>query len=70
MCYYYIRYIRYAYSIGHSILRDVIRYFLLDGSDGTFTLGDNIPGVNYAWNPSKDPEEDVDAELRSEAAFE
>jgi len=34
------------------------------------SLGDDVPSVNHAGNPSQDPEEDVDAELSSEAAFE
>jgi len=33
-------------------------------------LRDDVPGVNYARDPSKDPEKNVDAELCSKAAFE
>jgi len=36
----------------------------------TLTLRDDVPSVNYAWDPSKDPEKNVDAEIRSKAAFE
>jgi len=33
-------------------------------------LRDDVPGVNHTRNPSEDPQEDVDPEICSEAAFE
>jgi len=38
-------------------------------SHGALTLRDDVPCVNYAWDPSQDPEKDVDAEIRSKATF-